>query len=456
MRAPSPEIQPSPPKPANRRALGLIFLTVFMDILGFSIIIPIYPKLLTHYLAAEGNEGTLVGALVRFADWLGGGVGNEFVTAALFGGLLGSVYSLLQFVFAPMWGKLSDRCGRRPVLLITLAGTALAYLTWVFAGAFWVVVVARVILGVVTANISVATAAAADMTSGKERAKGMALVGVAFALAFLVGPAMGGFSAQWEWAPIGVRSTHALALNPFSFSALIAFVLAAANWFFAWRYFKETLPPEKRTVPVDRASIFELGRVSSPGIKRATLTNFLFTVAFSGTETVLVFATAELFGYQPHDNAWVFIFNGIFLIIAQGFIVRRFVNKVGERNLVLLGLASGVVAFLLIAATQNDSVSAKFIFYTAMVFFAFSVGLIQSSLSALVSLYSNSGEQGRNLGVFRSAGAFARVFGPLLAALIYFKCGGHTWVYIAGAIVTMIPLAFAVTLPQPRHDEGAA
>lgn len=445
----------SPESSRRHRALGLVFLTVFMDILGFSIIIPIYPKLLTHYLAAEGETGTLIGALSRATQWLGGSTENPLVTAALFGGLLGALYSLLQFLCAPLWGRLSDRYGRRHILLFTLGGTALAYFAWIFAGAFWVVVLARIILGIFTANISVATAAAADVTDEKTRSKGMAMVGVAFALAFLIGPALGGFAALWEWAPVGAAPSQPLALNPFSFPALLAFSLAALNWFFAGRYFDETLPEEKRTKAktARHTSLFSLGSVRAPGIRRAVLINFLFTVAFSGTETVLVFATAGLFNYAPQDNAWVFIFNGIFLIVAQGFIVRRFASRLGERSLVRSGLFLGIVSFLLIAATQGDSATAKVIFYTAMAFFALSVGLLQACLSGLVSLYSAASEQGKNIGIFRSAGAFARIFGPLLAALLYFKGDGHTWVYLSGAVLTVLPLVLAFTLPSPQGRE---
>ncbi len=441
----------------RHRALGLVFLTVFMDILGFSIIIPIYPKLLTHYLAAEGETGTLIGALSRAAHWLGGSTENPLVTAALFGGLLGAIYSLLQFLCAPLWGRLSDRLGRRRVLLCTLGGTTLAYFAWIFAGAFWVVVLARVVLGTFTANISVATAAAADVTDEKTRSKGMAMVGVAFALAFLIGPALGGFAALWEWAPVGISSAHPLGLNPFSFPALLAFLLAAANWFCAWRYFAETLPEENRTSAraARHASLFSLQSVQTPGIRRAVLINFLFTIAFSGTETVLVFATAGLFHYAPQDNAWVFIFNGIFLIVAQGFIVRRFAPRLGERVLVQTGLFLGIASFLLVAATQGNSAAAKGIFYTAMACFALSVGLLQACLSSLLSLYSAASEQGKNIGIFRSAGAFARIFGPLLAALLYFKGNGHTWVYLAAAILTVLPLALSLTLPRPKARKEA-
>jgi MFS family permease len=138
--------------------LGLIFLTVFMDIIGFSIIIPLFPHLLNHYITTEGAQGTLIGMLSSAAEWLGGT--TTFQKTVLFGGLLSTLYSLLQFIFSPIWGSLSDRYGRRKILTITLAGNALSYFIWIFAGQFWVVVLTRLICGMMAGNIAVASAAA--------------------------------------------------------------------------------------------------------------------------------------------------------------------------------------------------------------------------------------------------------------------------------------------------------
>jgi MFS family permease len=126
-------MQAAAPLP-QRRILGLIFLTVFMDIIGFSIIIPLFPHLLNHYITTEGAQGTLIGMLSSAAEWLGGT--TTFQKTVLFGGLLSTLYSLLQFIFSPIWGSLSDRYGRRKILTITFAGNALSYFIWIFAGQF--------------------------------------------------------------------------------------------------------------------------------------------------------------------------------------------------------------------------------------------------------------------------------------------------------------------------------
>ena len=163
----------APVASTQRRTLGLIFLTVFMDIVGFSIIIPLFPHLLDHYIRTEGSAGTLIGSLNSAAEWMGGD--TVFKKTVLFGGLLSTLYSLLQFVFSPIWGALSDRLGRRRILTITLAGNALSYLLWIFAAQFWVVVLTRLVSGMMAGNIAVASAAAADITDEKDRTKGMAV-----------------------------------------------------------------------------------------------------------------------------------------------------------------------------------------------------------------------------------------------------------------------------------------
>ena len=163
----------------KRSILGLVFLTVFLDIVGFSIIFPLFPDLLDHYLALSG-EGSFLANLVAKLEEISGGEKTAVVT--LFGGLLGSVYGLLQFLFATVWGGLSDRIGRRPTLLVTLVGTALSYVLWIFAGSFAVLIAARVLGGIMAGNISTASAAVADTTTAADRAKGMGIVGMAIGL----------------------------------------------------------------------------------------------------------------------------------------------------------------------------------------------------------------------------------------------------------------------------------
>jgi MFS family permease len=432
---------------APRRTLGLIFLTVFMDIVGFSVVIPLFPHLLDHYVRAEGSAGTLIGWLSSVAEAMGGD--TVFKKTVLFGGLLSALYSLLQFVFSPIWGSLSDRIGRRRVLTFTLGGGALAYALWIFAAQFWVVVLTRVICGMLAGNIAVASAAAADVTEEKERTKGMAVVGVAIGLGFVFGPVIGAVGS-------GLQLPHGppdgpFGLNPFSVPAIISAVLATLNFLLVLFLLPETLPPGSRSTEA-RPSVFDLVKVRSAPVRRASWANLVYQVAFTGMENTIVFLTFALFAYSPRDNAGLFLFNGAAMIIAQG-LARRLVARFGQRRIVMFAMAVAAGAFALIstiphvAAGPGDGSAG--LFYAGLGLISFATGLILPSISALVSLYSDPTEQGRNLGILRSAGALARVVGPVAAALAYFHFGSHFWVYLAGALLMLPALMIVRSLPDP-------
>lgn len=437
----------------HRRALALIFLTVFMDIVGFAVIIPMFPALLGHYLGAEGGEGTLVGAAVDAARWLAGAEPRPELVAVLFGGILSAGFSLLQFLFSPLWGGLSDRVGRRPVLLATLAGNVGAYLLWVVAGQFWVFLLSRALCGLAAGNIAVASASAADITDRANRSRGMAVVGVAIGLGFLFGPVIGGLAAGWT-LPHAAVGAPALALHPFSVPALVSAALAFANLALVWAFFPETLPPSGRASE-SRGAFLGLFRAPAGGVRRASFANLAYQVAFTGMENTVVFLTAALFLFGPRDNAWLFLSNGLCLVLAQGLAGRFLVRRAGERAVASIGFATGAVALLAIGlipypapgAPAADSLLLPFFAATGLL--AFSTGLILPSLSSLVSLYSPPDEQGRNLGILRSAGALARILGPVAAAYAFFHTGSHQGVYLAGALLLLPGFWLVRTLPAP-------
>ena len=442
----------------QRRILGLIFLTVFMDIVGFSIIIPLFPHLLDHYIRTEGAAGTLIGSLNSAAEWMGGD--TVFKKTVLFGGLLSTLYSLLQFVFSPIWGALSDRWGRRRILTVTLAGNALSYLLWIFAAQFWLVVVTRLISGMMAGNIAVASAAAADITDEKERTMGMAFVGIAIGMGFVFGPVIGGLASSVQFAHGPVAGSFGL--NPFSVPAAIAASLALLNFLLVVKFFPETLAPERRaSADAKRPSVFDLATVRSSAVRRTSFANLVYQVAFTGMENTIVFLTLALFAYSPRDNAWLFLFNGACMIFAQG-LARQLVKRLGQRKVVMLGMLIAAVAFVCVAliptptpATPSPAWS-EGAFYLGLGLISFATGLILPSVSALVSLYSDSSEQGRNLGILRSAGSLARVIGPVTAALLYFHFGSHFWVYLGGALL-MLPAIWIVRgLPDPASEGKTA
>ncbi|HKK29690.1 MAG TPA: MFS transporter, partial [Alphaproteobacteria bacterium] len=183
----------------KKSTLGIVFLTLFLDLVGFSIIFPLFPAMLDYYLPNGAGDGSLLGRIVApLAAWseASGAENPRLMTAVLFGGVLGSLYSILQFLCAPLWGAWSDRVGRRKVLLVTISGLALSYVLWFFAASFWVLILARIIGGAMGGNLSVATAAVADSTTREKRSSGLAIVGIAFGLGFITGPGIGGLAAK--------------------------------------------------------------------------------------------------------------------------------------------------------------------------------------------------------------------------------------------------------------------
>ena len=436
----------------GKHTLGIIFLTLFLDLVGFSIIFPLFPAMLDYYLPNGAGDGSLLGQLiVPLSAWAerSGAEDPRFMTAVLFGGILGSLYSILQFICAPLWGAYSDRVGRRKVLLITIAGLALSYAAWFFAASFWVLVLARVLGGAMGGNLSVATAAVADCTTREKRSSGLAIIGIAFGLGFIVGPGIGGLFAKINLLEIA-PSLGQFGVNPFSVPALVSFALALTNLIWVARSFKETLPTEKRgKVNSDRKGVpvFRMFKSRCPETRRTNLVYLLYMLAFSGMEFTLTFLAVERFQFSPAQNGGMFVFIGFVLILVQGGIVRRLAGPVGEKRLAVTGIACGIAAFLILAVALNLG-----LFFGALALMAFSIGLVSPTLSALVSLYTKEEEQGAAIGVFRSAGSLARAIGPLLAAFAYFAYGSKS-AYLFGAVIVILPFILALKLPKPvKHD----
>jgi MFS family permease len=432
----------------GRNRLGIIFLTLFLDLVGFSIIFPLFPAMLEYYLPSGDGGSTLLGQLIApLAGWAesSGAANPRFMTAVLFGGILGSLYSILQFICAPLWGAYSDQVGRRKVLLITISGLSLSYIIWFFAASFWLLVLARVVGGAMGGNLSVATAAMADSTTREKRSSGLAIIGIAFGLGFIVGPAIGGLLAKIDLSVIA-PSLKAFGVNPFSMPALVSLILTLINLIWVYRRFEETLAAEKRgKVNPERKSlaIFRLFQCPEPATRHTNLIYLVYMLAFSGMEFTLTFLAFERFAFTPAQNGGMFVFIGLILVLVQGGIVRRLASPVGEKRLALAGLAFGVAAFLALAMAMQLG-----LFFGALALMAFSIGLASPTLSALVSLYSSESDQGANLGIFRSAGSLARAIGPLMAAFVYFVYGSQS-TYLFGALVVVIPLVMALKLPKP-------
>jgi MFS family permease len=436
--------RPSESKPLS---LGVIFLTLCIDLVGFSIIFPLFPAMLEYYLGREGHAGLLGWMLDRVEAFAAFAGADPRFTPVLFGGLLGSLYSLLQFLTAPAWGHLSDRIGRRRVLLLTVAGTAFSYLLWIFAGSFWLLIVARVIGGAMSGNLSVATAAVADVTSRENRAKGMGLVGAAFGLGFIIGPGLGGLASVHDFLA-GHPQLAAYGVNPFSTAALIALVCSLLNLAWISARFRETLTAGARAeavaTPRVRHPLKALFAITDVRVRLANLLYYVFALAFSAVEFSLTFVAAERFAYTPRQMIAIFIFLGIASIVTQGVLVRRLVPVLGERRVLLAGLVFMMASLFLLGFATTQAV-----FYVGLACLSLGSGFTNATISALISLYSGASEQGQVLGVFRSLGSLARAVGPVGGGLFYWWLGSQL-LYALGGGMLLAPIILGLRLPPPE------
>jgi ferrochelatase len=432
-----------------KESIYMVALTIFLDLVGFSIIFPLFPSLAKHYLTVDADNvflKAIFGSIQSISNY-SASTGSTFSGIVLFGGMLGAIYSGLQFFAAPLWGAWSDRIGRKPVLVRSMAGMAVGYAIWFFSGSFTLLILSRIIDGIMGGNISTATAVVADVTTKENRSKGMAIVGIAFALGFVVGPAFGGLLSLIDLTVIFPES-KAYGINPFSVPAAFAFCLSVFNTYWISTRFKESLPETARgkSETMRSSNIFKLFKpLPYPGINAVNIGYFFFLTAFSGMEFTLTFLAAERLNYTSLQNAYIFIYIGFIIAFVQGGFVRRKAGEIGEKKLSVIGMILLIPGLLLIAVAYSS-----LMLYSGLFFLAVGSSMIMPCLTTLVTFYTPPEEQGRSVGIFRSMGALARMFGPIAAAIIYFKSGSAAPYYV-GAAFLIIPILMIMKLPDVKE-----
>lgn len=384
-----------------------LFLIVFIDLVGFGIIIPLLPFYAEHFAAEP-----------------------DVVTALM------AAYSVTQFVSAPLWGRLSDRVGRRPVLLASLVGAVVSYCWLGFAESLWMLFAARALGGAMAGNIAAAFAYVADVTAPAERAKGMGLVGAAFGLGFIFGPAIGGILGGADPAGADFR-TPAFAAAGLS---LLAFTLTAAM-------LRESLPAEARAGAPRRRGMRFLDIVARPQVGLAMALSFLATFVFAGTETTMAMWSERQFGWGPLQNGYLFAFLGFIAAAIQGGLMGTLVKRFGEVGLVVQGAVAGAAGLALI--TLSGSLPVLLVAVTSLTY-GFSV--MTPSLNSIISRRVGAADQGAVLGMARSATTLARALGPLWAGFLFAAFGRH-WPYYGGALLMIAVLALSLRLWRPDHGE---
>ena len=372
--------------PNSKAVLGIIFLTVFLDLVGFGIVLPLLP----FYATDMGATPLVVGLII-------------------------SSYSAMQFLFSPVWGALSDRLGRRPLLILGLFGSAASYIVFGLADTIGVLLLSRVIAGIMGANIPVAQAYIADTTTVEQRARGMGLIGAAFGLGFIFGPAIGGFLSRWGYGVPGFAA------------AGLSFLAAGSAVFLL----PESLPPERRTKTTGHGGLDAFAarfRAAKRVFSRASLRNpiigfFLGTMGFAGFTTTFPLFLDDPLGLNPMHAGAMFALVGTISAIAQGGAIGPLVERYGEKLITVAMLVPVGLGW----------------------------GMMAPSIQSLISRRAHAREQGEVLGVNQSASAVARMIGPVAAGSA-FGVFGPGLGFIAGGILVLAAAAWIWLMP-PR---GAA
>jgi len=389
------------------RRFVIIFFTVLIDLIGFGIILPILPFYAQRFGAA--------------------GLG--------YGGVIG-VFSLMQFVATALLGKLSDRIGRRPVLLTTMLVNAVGYTLFAFAGSYWVLFLSRVVSGFAGGNISAAQAYMADITTPAERSRGMGMVGAAFGIGFSLGPAIGGFAAHYG----GTAAP-----------GLVAVALSLANFVSAYFILPESLKHELRVKrPIlDMAHIGDA--LARPRLRPLMAVWALVPLAFAGYTVALPLRAAAALGWQEREMAILFTIIGVTAASVQGYFFGKIVRRVGERTLVIAGTFGMALAIAVVPFLPSSALLYGWTFVLAV-----SNSVFAPAATGLVSVYAAPHEQGTVLGAAQAIAALGRTAGPPLIGTVYDLVSPITSFLLAGVVMVLAGLVAFGLAPGTHHAAGQA
>lgn len=380
-----------PPMPASRARIAVIFFTVVIDLIGFGIVLPILPSYAQRFGAGGLGYGAIIGA-----------------------------FSLMQFVATALLGKLSDRVGRRPVLLTTMVVNAVGYTLFAFAGSYWVLFLSRVVSGFAGGNISAAQAYMADISTPAERSRAMGLVGAAFGIGFSLGPVIGGFSDHY----LGAAAP-----------GLIAVGLSLANFVSAYFILPESLAPERRV----KRPLLDLGHigdaVARPRLRPLMVVWALVPLAFAGYTAILPLQAYAALGWGKRELAILFTLIGVTAAAIQGYFFGRIVRRSGERSLVIAGTFGMAASIAVIPFLPNS-----FLLYAWTVVLAVSNSVFAPAATGLVSVYADVTEQGTVLGAAQAIAALGRTAGPPLVGAVY-DVSPITSFLLAGLVMVLAGVA---------------
>ena len=377
------------------KQLGVVFAVVFVDLLGFGIILPLLPT----YAAVFHVSPAAIGLLV-------------------------TSFSVLQLVAVPVWGGISDRFGRRPVLIVGLVGSTASYVLFAIAGSYWALLVSRIVAGAMGATIGVAQAYIADITAPERRAHAMGILGAAFAMGFILGPALG-----------GILSTHS-----YSSAGVVAAALCAANALAALAWLPET---------TRRTAARRLGRVPLRALAAPLAASFFVTAAFAVIHVTLPLFGRDVWRDSTRQMGMLFAYMGVVSAVVQGGLVGRLAARVGEKR---VAAAGGLL--LAIGLALVPVASAKLALWAALGALAAGSALATPSVYAVVSRTASASQQGAALGITQTASTLGRIVGPTIAGFLIGTSGLRA-PFWAGALLGLLGMVAALFLPRTPKPKAA-
>ncbi|KAH8594023.1 major facilitator superfamily domain-containing protein [Bisporella sp. PMI_857] len=460
----------APVDPTTRkRVLRVVFVSLLLDLVSFTFILPLFPKLLEFYrnleaptsLTSANKSPTVLAHILQYLNAYKASFARPIDSRydiVLLGGALGSLFSLLQALASPIIGTLSDRYGRRRALLVSMTGNILSVLLWVMATDFRTFLLSRIVGGLSEGNVQLAIAIATDISSEAQRGSTMALVGICFSIAFTFGPALGAWLSTIE----------IVAANPFGTTAGFSLFLVVVETLYLYFCLPETLPSKVAeakfagaptatngaTKPLTRspskptqATPISSSSTETKSLQRTNshfllnLTHLGFLLFFSGMEFSLPFMTYDLFGYNSARNGRLLGYMGLVASLLQGSVTRRLPPLLSVR----IGVVSCLLALLLLA--RITSVGGL---YLATTLLAVTTATVVTGLNALSSFEAGEGERGGKLGNLRSWGQLGRGVGPLLFTSIYWWAGREVAYTIGGLGVLVVSLIVFLGLETPK------
>lgn len=417
----------------TRSAVMTVTFLVFIDFLGYGILIPIIPLYAEHFGAGEFTIGLLIAA-----------------------------YALMQFLFAPILGRLSDAYGRRPILLGSIAGNAAAYVLFGLAGSILVLFAARVLSGMMAGNVAVAQAYVTDVLEPENRAKGFGVLGAAFGLGLVFGPALGGFlsSAEIVTTARDLLPMFEQYLTPFSLPAFATAAIAVTNLVFAI----VLLPKAGIDASTNHDNGFaNVGRlVENQLLLGLVLSYSIRSLAYSSMVSMFVVFTADIYGYGPTMNGYILAFIGILVSLNQGFVVDKIIDRTREFRVISVGASIESVCLILVPFSPlvgdiffQESLFRQVPWLTPqLASLLIIVGVLATgdafttvSINTLISKVSTENRQGENLGFAQSGDGLARATGPMIAGSLYLTFG--YWApFVVGGIVMVLVVVLAVSLSR--------